>query len=441
MAATPPDPLDAAHLPPATPERAIRNPLDPRNPLAGIYLSTTLFELAEGALRFLVPLHLNQQGLGPEAIGIVLFAFAAASLLARGFTAGVYTHVRARRLIFGAGLASTVAYLLVPFVQDSVVLFGILLAIDGFGWGVATTTLLAVMMVSTPKSMSSAVAMGWFVGFQGIAFAIATTVAGVLADRVGIQNAMLVLATLPVVAATLVALKLPRPDRLEEGPAAGIGQAGGLDARRRGRVRHSLGRAWRQLAGLPFAVWAAATVALYLNVMNGILASFYPLLGLGLGLTFAQIGSLSSMRSAVSSVARFGAGWLFARIPAHRLHLPLLTLSAATVAILPSLPSYATTFPAFMLNGASRGLLRVTTGAAAMDAMQGQQAGLGAAAMTAGLDVGKMIGPLVGGFVAGAFGLDVMFRVVPLALLGLYVVLYLLTPRARTRPAADATTL
>src|SRR5215218_3961003 len=152
MAATPPDPLGAAHLPPAAPERAIRNPLDPRNPLAGIYLSTTLFELAEGALRFLVPLHLDQQGLGPEAIGIVLFAFAAASLLARGFTAGVYTHVRARRLIFGAGLASTLAYLLVPFVQDSVVLFGILLAIDGFGWGVATTTLLAVMMVSTPKS-------------------------------------------------------------------------------------------------------------------------------------------------------------------------------------------------------------------------------------------------------------------------------------------------
>jgi hypothetical protein len=34
----------------------------------------------------------------------------------------------------------------------------------------------------------------------------------------------------------------------------------------------------------------------------------------------------------------------------------------------------------------------------------------------------------------------VMFRVVPLALLGLYVVLYLVKPRARTRPAADATT-
>jgi len=51
-----------------------------------------------------------------------------------------------------------------------------------------------------------------------------------------------------------------------------------------------------------------------------------------------------------------------------------------------------------------------------------------------GVDLGKMIGPLVGGFVAAAFGLDAMFRVVPLAFLALYVVLYLATPRVRARP-------
>ena len=50
-----------------------------------------------------------------------------------------------------------------------------------------------------------------------------------------------------------------------------------------------------------------------------------------------------------------------------------------------------------------------------------------------------MIGPLIGGFVAGAFGLDAMFRIVPLAFLALYVVLYLLTPRTRLRKPAEAT--
>lgn len=422
---------------PVPPERAIRNPLDPRNPLAGVYLSITLFELAEGALRFLVPFNLDDRGLGPEAIGLVIFSFSATSLLARGFTAGVFRHQRARRLIVGAGIASTIAYLLTPFVHE-VWLFALLMSIDGFGWGVATTALLAVMMMSTPRSMSSAVAMGWFVGFQGIAFALATTIAGILADAVGIQAAMLVLATVPVMAASLIATRLPRPT-LPDDPAGPL--VGGLEpdepeVHAAGRVRRTLRGAFRTVGALPFAVWAATIVALYLNVMNSLLASFFPLLGLGLGLSFWEIGTLSSMRSAVSSVARFGAGALFTRVPAHRLHLPLLTISAGTLIVLPSIASYALQFPLFMLNGMSRGLLRVTTGAAAMDALAGSQAGIAAAAMTAGLDVGKMIGPLVGGFVAGAFGLDVMFRVVPLAFLGLYAVLYLATPRDRIRSIA-----
>ncbi len=46
-------------------ERPPRNPLDPRNPLAGVYLATGLFELAEGALRFLVPINLDARGLTP----------------------------------------------------------------------------------------------------------------------------------------------------------------------------------------------------------------------------------------------------------------------------------------------------------------------------------------------------------------------------------------
>ena len=419
-------------------ERAIRNPLDPRNPLAGVYLATTLFELSEGALRFLVPLNLDARGLGPESIGLVIFAFSATSLFARGVTAGIFRHGRARHLIIGAGLASTFAYLLTPFMRE-IWQFTLLMSIDGFGWGVATTALLAVMMISKPTWMSSAVAMGWFVGFQGIAFALATTLAGVLADSFGIQAAMLTLATVPVMAASLISIRLPRPT-LVDAPDEGAGAlaADEPEARRGSRVGRSFRSANRTIRALPFAVWAATVTALYLNVMNGLLASFFPLLGLRLGLTFGEIGSLSSMRSAVSSVARFGAGWIFARIPAHRLHVPLLTISAGTLIILPSISAYAFQFPLFALNGMSRGLLRVTTGAAAMDSMKGSQVGIAAAAMTAGLDMGKMVGPLIGGFVAAAFGLDVMFRVVPLGFLLLYLVLYVATPRHRLRPGTAA---
>jgi predicted MFS family arabinose efflux permease len=198
--------------------------------------------------------------------------------------------------------------------------------------------------------------------------------------------------------------------------------------------RASVLGAFRRVGLLPFAVWSAALVAIYLNVMNGLLQSFFPLLGLAVGLSIAQIGTLSSVRSGVSAVARFGAGWIFSRVTPQRAHLPLLVASAATLALLPSAGTYFLHLPLLALNGVSRGLLRVTTTATAMEETPGHQAGVAAAVMSAGLDVGKMLGPLIGGVVATLVGLDTMFRVVPFGFLAAYLVLYFAATRRR-RPA------
>ncbi len=272
---------------PEVAERTFRNPLDPRNPLAGVYVATMLFELAEGALRFLVPINLDANGLGPSAIGFVIFAFSLTSLLSRGVAGALFRPERARLLIVGAGLLSTIAYLATPFVTD-VGAFTVLMAFDGFGWGLATTCLLAMMMLCTPASIPPAVAMGWYIGFQGIAFALATTVGGVLADMVGIQVAMLILATLPVIAASLIAVRLPPVVRDIVAPSVSVSDDDGLAADTVvgavGRHRR-LGSHLRGVIGrvrlLPVAVWAAALVAVYLNMMNGLLQSFFPLLGPG----------------------------------------------------------------------------------------------------------------------------------------------------------------
>ena len=172
-----PGPVDRAQV--VLPERRITNPLDPRNPLSGVYIATMLFELAEGGLRFLLPINLDSRGVSVEGIGFVVAVFSFTSLISRGFVGGVFRYDRARRLIIAAGVSSTLAFLLLPL-GDSVPVYAALMAADGFGWGVATTVLLAVVMTVTPSTMSSAVAMGWYVGFQGIALALATTVAGLL---------------------------------------------------------------------------------------------------------------------------------------------------------------------------------------------------------------------------------------------------------------------
>lgn len=430
---------------PVPAERRIRSPLDPRNPLSGVYLATMLFELAEGGLRFLLPLDLDSRGIGPEGIGLVLAVFSFTSLISRGIAGGAFRYDRARRLIVVAGLSSSVAFLLVPF-ADTAVGAALLMAADGFGWGVATTVLLAVVMTVTPSTMSAAVAMGWYVGFQGIALALATTVGGLLAQALGLQLAMLTLATVPAIAGILISLRLPPASDFPAEPPAGALRDDGEDEDIAGPellrpVRRWAGAARRTLAGLPAVVWAAALVAAYLNVMNGLLQGFFPLLGIALGLTLAQVGTLSSIRVGVSSLARFGAGWLFARVPARLLHLPLLTLSAVTVMVLPWVGgSYLLAAPVLALNGISRGFLRVTTGAAAMEALRGRNPGAAAAVMTAGLDVGKMVGPLIGGVIAATFGLEVMFVVVPLVFLALYASFDLVAVvRRRRAPGPTAT--
>lgn len=405
------------------PRRPIRNPIDPRNPLARIYLVVLLFDLGEGALRFLVPVYLDTRGYGPGAIGIATAAFAAASLASRLPAGLAYRPDRAHLLILGAGATSAIAFAAAPF-TSSIGLFTFLMAMDGLGWGIATTSLLTVMMRTKPPEISATAAMGWYVGFNGIGLALASIVGGLLGDLYGVRAAMLMLAIVPFLTAALISWRLPtreddhsdtQPDFKGADTATGLTQRLALS-----------------LQSLPIPVWVAAFTALYLNVMNNILNSFFPLVGLALGFSLAQVGTLSGIRSGVSAISRFGAGTIFARVSTRKAHTPLLIASAVTTACVPSIPSYALQMPVWAANGVSRGLLRVSTGAEALETTPAGQEGLSAGVMSAGLDTGKILGPLIGGVVAEAIGIGSMFRVVPLTFLGVFVFSRIAVRRHRT---------
>jgi MFS family permease len=166
-----------------------------------------------------------------------------------------------------------------------------------------------VRMVSNPLSMSPAVAMGWLVGFQGIAMALAMTIGGLLAERFGIQDGMLILAAVPVFATVLIGLRLPKPERdVEAVPAEGDSDEPMMPATRGGsRAASTASLAWSRRPRSPSGPRPSSR---YLNVMNGILQSFFPLLALALTVMFSivQIGTLSSMRSAVSAATMMTAG-------------------------------------------------------------------------------------------------------------------------------------
>jgi hypothetical protein len=238
---------------------------------------------------------------------------------------------------------------------------------------------------------------------------------GFIADQIGLGPTFYVLAVTPLVGALLMV----RTSQVLEQPAE--------EAER---------PSWRLLGQMPLALWAGVLVMFFINGINALQNTFYPVLAVAAGLSLTQIGAASSLRSWASSSSRFGSGPLFQRFDPAGLTLPLIVLGTlATVAIPSVIDSFLLQIPLFLFTGLSRGLLRVTGSADAFDAVGDRGHGLTSALLYGGLDLGKIVLPVVGGVVAHAWSIATMLRVVPIGLLLLYLALAL---PARRRAAINA---
>lgn len=379
--------------------------------LGPIYLAVFGFSAGEAALHVLVSPYLSVRlGLGAGPIGVVVAVFSIAALLTRVPVGAAFTAHRARWLLGAAGLASTAAFVLVPVFPDPVA-FTVLMALDGVGWGTATTVLLAVLVATRPAGMPTAAAMGWYAGFTGLGNSVGGAGGGWVADVAGFETAFVVLAMVPL-ASTVVIVTSTR--RLTGGPS--------VERRDRGvGARPSTSAVIR---AMPAIVWMSVVVMFYINLVNGVLWAFHPVLALAGGLTLTQIGILASCRSVASSVSRLGSGALFSRVRAASLTTPLVLLAALVVFALPSVASsFVLQIPIFLAVGLSRGLLRVTAASQAFDATGDDERshGLVAGVVNSGLDVGKVAGPVLGGVLAEAFDVPTMFRLMPVVFVVAYV--------------------
>ena len=416
---------------PESPPRPSRNPLSRSNPLAPAYLCVFLFSAGEHMVHVLIPPYLNVElGATPGVVGGVLAVFAATSLIARFPTGAIYTVDRARRMLVIGGALSAVAFALIPVVGGPLGV-GTLMGIDGFGWSLATTSQLAVLVAARPDGISVASAMGWYAGFNGLGNFAAGVSAGVLADRLGFVPSLLILAAMPAIATAVMALAMPW-GRLQRARTPA----------RAGADRGSLRGMWGHMRTLSVVAWAGAMVMVYINFVSAIANGFQPLLGLAAGLSLTEIGILASCRSWGSSTVRLGSGFIFARTDGRWLTTPLTLLSAASLFLIPSVASsFLMQVPLFLAMGVSRGLLRVTGSTEAFEAVDDERSqGMVSALLFAGLDFGKLVGPLLAGFTAEAFGLAAMFRIMPIALLAVYLPLELMAHRSlarRPRRAAE----
>ena len=389
--------------------------------LAPVYLSVFLFIAGNSALQILVPVFLaRREGLGPTAVGAVIGMFGIAALAARLPVGVAYSVRRGKPFVLVGGAVSAVAFALVPVVHGSLA-FAALMLMNGVGWSVATTAQLALLVAQRPGGISTAAAMGWYSGATGLGNAAAGVLGGGAADLFGLRATFFLLAATPLLGALLMARGITAPERAAPVPVAGD--------------RPPL-RAARSLRTMPVAVWTGVLVMFFINALNALTNTFQPVLAVAAGLSLTQIGALSSIRSWASSSSRFGSGPLFSRYDASNLTLPLVVAGTLSLCLVPSvISSFLLQIPLFVVAGVSRGLLRVTGSADAFESLGDDERrhGLTAALLNSGLDLGKIVGPILGGAVAGAFGIAAMFRILPAALLVLYLALALPARRSAAR--------
>jgi MFS family permease len=366
--------------------------------LIPLYAASAVLTLGEGSFNLLVPPYMKSQHIAEVVIGTAISIYGVTSLLSRLPAGALYRTHRAWPLVAVGCALSSVSFVLISQTSNTALLVA-WVALDGVGFAVATTANMAALMERRPAGMNAGVVMGWYTGSLGVGYALAGFVGGPLGDALGPGKAMLVLALAPLAAGLLLSLTI----HTTTAPAAPA-QAVGVE-------RPSWLGGFR---GVSAFVWLAFFVTLYINLVSGVVLTFFPIYGLAIGLTLTQIGVLQGIHGATAAAVRFLSG-IFFRWVSYERTLPLMVIaSGVSVAAIGGVKLFLVLALAWGALGLTRGLLRVASAALVMDAAGEIDTNQGAASgiYLAGLDLGKVLGPLVGGVGADTIGLRATFLVV-----------------------------
>jgi predicted MFS family arabinose efflux permease len=388
-----------------------------RTALVGLFAASVVFTLGDGSVQLLLAPHLQAQGVSAPVIGPIVATYSVAALIARFVTGAVYRADRVRYLVPAGCLLQAASFLLLANTTSPVVL-ALATATNGLGFAVASTGGLAAVMELRPGSNAGTL-MGWYTGFIGAGYALANIAGGIAGDTLGLPRAITVLAALPVLAAMGLAAATWRLST-----AAPSRTGGGA------RRRFGLG----MLGRVSPYVWLAFFCALHINLLSGVLLTFFPLFGLAIGLSLTQVGALTGLSSGVSSAIRFLTPALFSRVPYRRLLPWMVVLGGLATAALTVSRLFVVLAGAWVGIGMSRAILRVSSAALVMDSTASdRERGAASGIYMSGLDIGKIIGPLVGGLSVNRLGFEPTFLLAGLAIPLVFFAFYI---RLRLRERA-----
>lgn len=372
-----------------------------RGPLIVLLITSMMFTLGDGSVQILLSPHLQAHGLTDAVIGPVVAAYSVTALVFRFVAGSAYRAHRVRRLVAGGCVLQSLAFFGIANASHPIV-FAVLVGVNGIGFAVASTGGLAAVMEMRKGGNAGAI-MGWYTGCIGLGYSAASFTGGFIGDLLGLQTAITVLGGVPLVAAIGFGIAL-----------RGAGAASDVNPGAREtdqRVRPSPRTLLRNVRAVGPMVFLAFLCGLHINLLSGVLITYFPLYGLAIGLSLTQIGILTGLHSLIGGGVRFLAPLIF-KVVSYRAVLPwMVGLGSLATAALVGSPVYWFLAAAWSAIGLSRGILRVSSSALVMDfgSQTERQRGVASGVYMSGLDIGRIVGPVLGGVVSQAYGYAATF--------------------------------
>ena len=364
---------------------------------------------ASNAMGLLIPLYLSDRGQAVGIIGLVAGLGGVAALLSRAPVPAVYRPERAVHLLLALSAAGAGTAMALPFLPG-IVAFAAVFFVNRAASGAATAIYLARFLDGLDEGQDRRRAMGFYGGTQAVGYTTSNLLVGLLVDLLGYYAAFGYSA---VVAALGGLLLLGARSPAARRPAREAAE----------RSAHPDGLRGRLAAVADPGLWGVMNTTFWNNFLHFLVSSFFPVLGLAVGLTPAQIGVTRSVYAGVNAVGRPVAGLVMNRLTLRQVSYLGLGAQAALLFILPLLRDFGLFLAFSLASGIGRAIVVVASSAALAEEVDESRVsrGVSTAAYSTAFDLPTSIGPLVGGFVATLLGVSGMFPVMALGVLAGFV--------------------
>lgn len=364
-----------------------------RGDLWRVYMACLLLTAADGLSSTLAPAYLQSLGFAYADIGLLVAVYAVTSLVSRA-PSGRLAEGRRAGVWFGVACgAFALALLLYPFATTTLAV-SLVRALNGLGFGGATTLNFAAFLAVSSGGGSRARATALYTASMSAGYAVGNFSSGVLADHLGAGTAFALAGAAPI-ASLLVA-------------------AGGRPTPKLASVGHAAPFAWRSLTRAD--VLGVAALAFSVNGLVLALSTLFPLYALSIGQSLSVAGAARGLNSLSNALVRpFGAP-VVNRLGVIGVGLVGVAVMGGASAALPLTTSPPLLFALFALGGVGRagGVLANAMSAVDLSDRGVLNRGAASAVITGGGDMGSIAGPLIGGLAAAQIGVGPALAVVSL---------------------------